>query len=86
LIIFILVGGSIYAVVAYPYNKLGGLWYSQLLTGKSYTPKLAQPIWVNWFRRDHLPSTIILDSRNGTAKKSIQAFKPGGTGNIIIDY
>jgi peptide/nickel transport system permease protein len=86
LIIFILVGGSIYAVVAYPYNKLGGLWYSQLLTGKSYTPKLAQPIWVNWFRRDHLPSTIILDSRNGTAKKSFQDFKSGGTGNITLDY
>jgi len=85
-IILLLVGGSIYAVIAYPYNQLGSLWYSSLLTGKSYIPKLAEPVWVNWFRRDPLPSSIILDSRNGTATKTIQPFESGGTGSITITY
>jgi len=85
-IILLLVLGSICAVVIYPYDQLGQLWYSSVLTGKSYVPKLAQPIWVNWFRRDPLPPTIILDSRNGTALKTVQPYVSGGVGTITMDY
>jgi peptide/nickel transport system permease protein len=73
-------------VVIYPYDQLGQLWNSSILTGKSYVPKLAQPIWVNWFRRDPLPPTIILDSRNGTALKTVQPYVSGGVGTITMDY
>ena len=85
-IILLLVGGSIYAVIAFPYNQLGSLWYTQMLTGKSYVPKLAEPVWVNWFRRHPLPSTIVLDSRNGTATKTIQPSGSDGIGSITITY
>jgi peptide/nickel transport system permease protein len=86
LIILLLVVGSICAVVIYPYDQLGQLWDYSVLTGKSYVPKLASPVWVNWFRRDPLPSTIILDSRNGTASKTVQPYTAGGVGSITIDY
>ena len=85
-VILLLVCGSIYAVIAFPFNNLGSLWYSEMLTGKSYVPKLAEPFWVNWFRRDPLPSTIILDSSNGTATKTIQPAGPDGIGSITITY
>jgi peptide/nickel transport system permease protein len=85
-VILLLVGGSIYAVVAFPYNQLGNLWSSSTLTGKSYIPKLAQPIWVNWFRSDPLPSSIILDSSKGMAEKTIQAADANGVGHITLTY
>ena len=85
-IILLLVFGSICAVVIYPYAQLGQLWYSSELTGKSYIPKVAEPLWVNWFRINPLPPTIILDSRNGTAPKTERPYVEGGVGSITMDY
>jgi peptide/nickel transport system permease protein len=85
-IILLLVGGSVLAVTAFPYNRLGSLWYTKTLTGKSYVPKLAKPVWVNWFRRSPLPSSIILDSLNGTANKIVQPPIGDGFGSITITY
>jgi peptide/nickel transport system permease protein len=68
-VILMLVGGSVYAVIAYPYNQIGAYWYTKNLTGKNETPKLALPEWVNWFRADKLPLTLILDSSTGAANK-----------------
>ena len=69
IIILALVCGSAYAVVAYPYDKIGAEWYTKNLTGKTETPKLALPEWINWFRADKLPLTLILDSSTGAAEK-----------------
>jgi peptide/nickel transport system permease protein len=85
-IILLLVCGSIVAVTVFPYNQLGSLWYTNRLTGKAYVPKLAQPAWVNWFRRSPLPSTIILDSSKGTAAKTVQPAVGDGFGNITLTY
>jgi peptide/nickel transport system permease protein len=77
LIIAALIGLSIYTVIAHPYeqtvmtwrgqgsSEYRGLWYEN--------PKYALPAWINYFRRDKLPETIILDSHKGTASKTIQA-------------
>jgi peptide/nickel transport system permease protein len=85
-IILLLVCGSIAAVIIFPYNQLGSLWYSGLLTGKSYSPRLAKPVWVNWFRHDQLPSTIILDSKKDSTIKSIQPAGLDGIGSTTITY
>ncbi len=55
IVILILVGGSIYAITAFPYDQLGRVWYTGMLSGRVYAPKFAQPAWVNWLRRDKLP-------------------------------
>lgn len=68
-VILALVCGSVYAVVAYPYDQIGSTWYTKNLTGKTETPKLALPEWVNWFRADKLPLTLTLDSRTGAVEK-----------------
>lgn len=61
-VIACLLAASLYAVVAIPYDEAvaawraaGGAWYQN--------PKAAQPVWVNWFRRDKLPRTIVASTR-----------------------
>jgi peptide/nickel transport system permease protein len=78
-LILILASGSLYAVIAYPYNRLGQLWYTSSLSGKIYTPKIAMPEWTNWFRKDKLPPSLVLDSRAGTAERTVQAGNGGST-------
>ena len=83
-IILILIAGSLYAVIVYPYNQLGDAWYSHSLTGVLSAPRVAQPVWVNWFRRNPLPPMIILDSQEQTATKSVQTGSNGST--ITLTY
>jgi peptide/nickel transport system permease protein len=84
-IVALLVGGSIYAVVALPYAEVGHLWYTDSVSGKSYVPKLAAPQWTNWFRKDDLLSTIVLNSRDDTASKTTQ-IGSNGTPNVMISF
>ena len=85
-IILLLVGGSIAAVTFFPYNQLARLWSENVLTGKSYVPKLAKPVWVNWFRKNPLPSSIFLDSAKGTASKTVKPAGLDGIGHITLAY
>jgi peptide/nickel transport system permease protein len=85
IVILLLVCGSLYAVIAFPYNQLGNLWYIKTLSGKTYVPKLAQPVWINWFRRDKLPPSLIIDSHDAVVSKTT---RPGlnGINEITITY
>jgi peptide/nickel transport system permease protein len=57
-IILFFILGSFYAVIFYPYKTAGLEWNSSSFTGKISVPRTAQPIWVNWFRKNDLPETI----------------------------
>jgi hypothetical protein len=61
-IVLLLVIGSVYAVTAYPYEEIGRLWNTERLTGRAHVPRLAQPAWTNFFRKDDFPSVILLES------------------------
>jgi peptide/nickel transport system permease protein len=80
---------SIYALTAYPYDKVVELWRAQ--GGDFYrntwyaNPKNALPAWTNLFRRDKLPETIILNSQDGSAIKSVRQ-NPNGSNTILIDF
>ncbi len=70
-IILLLIGIAAYAMITIPYDEAirlwrGGeeMWYD--------SPKNAGPTWVNWFRKDKLPPTIVVDSRDGTVEKSVE--------------
>ncbi len=84
-VILILIIGSLYAVIAYPYTELGSNWYTKSVSGKVSAPRVAQPAWTNYFRRDPLPPMIIQDSRDGTVAKT---FETGASGlnYITITY
>ena len=65
----ILVVTSILVVIYMPYDPVAKSWTEYNLSGTPTVAKLAQPTWVNWFRVNKLPSTIILDSQDGSASK-----------------
>lgn len=71
-VILILSAGSLYAVTAFPYNRLAELWSTQAVNGKTLSPKLALPEWVNWFQADKLPSTVVMNSQSGGVVKTVQ--------------
>jgi peptide/nickel transport system permease protein len=70
IIILILVAISIYAVIAIPYSKAVKLWKG-MEEDWYKNPKLAAPIWYNWFRRDKLPVTIDLTTSSPGVTKTV---------------
>lgn len=88
LIIVGLLALAVYAVVALPYNEAVRLWRG----GESVWiehPRNAQPRWVNFFRREKLPETIVLDSKTGAVHKEttpITAAMIDATLTFAFDY
>jgi peptide/nickel transport system permease protein len=65
----LLIGVSVYALIAMPYEETVGLWRGE---GDVWyqNPKKALPQWINLFRKNKLPPTIILDSRDSASAAS----------------
>jgi len=83
-IILLLILVAIYAVVTIPYGEAirlwrGGedVWYN--------TPRSAMPSWLNVFRRDRLPETIIIDSRDEDVPKTTEPAGEGMT-RIVMSF
>lgn len=62
-IIIILLIVAIGTVIAIPYDDAVAYWHSE---GFLSTPRLAQPAWINIFRRDKLPKSLSFDSTQET--------------------
>jgi peptide/nickel transport system permease protein len=71
IIILILLGISVYAVVTIPYDKAISLWRGSEEDWYK-NPKLAGPVWFNWFRTDKLPETIDLTADSPGVTKKVQ--------------
>jgi peptide/nickel transport system permease protein len=70
-IILLLLGVAIYTIIAIPYNEAIRLWRG----GEEVwydSPKNVPPVWTNWFRKEKLPSTIIVTTEDGSVKKSTE--------------
>jgi peptide/nickel transport system permease protein len=70
-IIILLILGSIYAVVFLPYEEIGDEWAHSSFTGQLTRPKLAQPAWINLFRKDDYLSILKLSSEDEDIEKEI---------------
>lgn len=57
--------------IVIPYEPVGRLWSESNLTGRPTRARLAQPLWVNWFRKVDLPPTFVLGGAGGTAYKQV---------------
>jgi peptide/nickel transport system permease protein len=68
-IILILCAVSVYTIIAYPYKQTTKTWRGDNFAWMD-NPVYAQPLWVNWFRKDDLPVTLVLNSHDPTAGKS----------------
>ncbi|MBN2388003.1 MAG: ABC transporter permease subunit [Anaerolineales bacterium] len=70
-IIGLMVFVSIVTVLAIPYEDAVTAWRGDEKIWAD-NPRLAQPAWVNLFRQDDLPETIVLDSQDGSAIKEVE--------------
>ncbi len=61
-IISLMVLGSIFTVIAYPYKEIGTEYYTEGVTGRYYRPKNALPAWTNIFRKEKMPLSQVLVS------------------------
>jgi peptide/nickel transport system permease protein len=86
LVIVLLLALAAYAMVSIPYHEAirlwrGGedIWYD--------SPRNAAPIWTNWFRREKLPPTIIMDSRSEEVEKRFEVVDAEkNMKDIIFDF
>jgi peptide/nickel transport system permease protein len=81
IIILVLLVISIYTVIAIPYPKAIELWRG--MDADWYkNPKLAGPVWYNWFRKSKLPVTIDLTAGSKGVTRTVT---PSGD-STVIDY
>jgi peptide/nickel transport system permease protein len=81
--------GSIYALVALPYKQVGQDYEQKRLTGRSYLPRTAAPIWTNLFNKPPLLSTLIMDQNSPESSVSVSTLDNGWTEKTItftFDY
>ncbi len=83
-IIAILVGASIYTVIAIPYDKAITLWRGDEKVWAN-NPSFAQPVWSNFFRAQKLPSTIVMDSGKGEGDKLVEQ-QSGEMRRVVITF
>lgn len=76
IVIVLLFAASAYAMMAVPYDEAITAWRA---SDKAWyrNPKAAQPIWVNWFRREELPRTI-----SGSTRQEDSATETATLGNL----
>jgi peptide/nickel transport system permease protein len=78
-IIVALIGASIATVIVVPYKEAIGLWRGEHNVWYQ-NPKRALPQWVNLFRKEDLPLTMVLDSRSGLSSVAGLSSAAGGSG------
>jgi peptide/nickel transport system permease protein len=82
-LIMVLVLVSIYTLIKIPYPDAVRLWRGDENVWYK-TPRTAQPIWVNWFRKDKLPETVSFNTAEGQGQKT-ENFS-NGTNKISITF
>jgi peptide/nickel transport system permease protein len=82
IIITTMVMVALYAIITIPYSEAIRLWRGgEDVWGEN--PRIASPAWYNLFSRQKQPTTIVLNSRDGAADKSI-ADSPTSSGSQDI--
>lgn len=76
-VITILLIGSIYAVLALPYEQVGKDYDRKRMEGRSYLPRTASPAWTNIFNDPPKLSTQLMDQSSKEAKVSTQTLDNG---------
>jgi len=83
LLILILVG--IYAIIAIPYDEAVTLWRGGVGVWDE-SPRLAAPAWTNLFRRNDLPETMVMNTKDGTAEKVVEERDSNTKSTITFDF
>jgi hypothetical protein len=76
-IIILLIIGSLYALIALPYEEIGMNYDQNRTTGRNLRPKTAAPIWLNVFSTTPRLSTLIMDEQSKEASVSTRILDNG---------
>ena len=88
-VIAVLLAGSVYAVTFLPYEQYGLDYDRNRMTGYSYLPRTAMPIWMNLFNDPPLLSTLIINDNSREAHSSTRTMENGWvekTTTFTFDY
>ncbi|MFP4393897.1 MAG: ABC transporter permease [Anaerolineales bacterium] len=84
LIIVALIGVALYAVIAIPYDEAIRLWRGgEEVWGE--TPRTVPPTWINLFRRQKLPQTIVLNVDDDSVTKERTAISEEMY-DVVLEY
>jgi len=76
-VILLLIAGSLYALIALPYEKIG-LDYSQnRATGRNLRPRTAAPAWLNLFRTTPELSSLLIDENSSEVAVARETLENG---------
>ncbi len=78
-IILILLAGSLYALIALPYEEFGRSYNEDRVRGFNFRPRVAAPTWFNYFSRTPRLSTLILDESSAGVDVSTSVLDNGWT-------
>lgn len=78
-VILLMLAGSVYALTAFPYAQVGKDYEQKRMVGRSYIPRTALPVWVNWFRKTPLLSTLIMDANSPETSIDMRTLENGWT-------
>lgn len=76
IIILLLIGVSIYTVIAIPYEKAVVLWRGNEADWYR-NPKTAAPVWMNFFTKKDLPETLVLDTTDERVTSEVRETNNG---------
>lgn len=82
-IILILLAGSLYALVALPYEEFGRSYNEDRVRGSNLRPRVAAPTWFNYFSGTPRLSTLILDESSEDVSVSTSPLDNGWTQKTI---
>lgn len=83
-LIGIILAIAIYGVIAIPYNEAIRLWRGGEDVWRE-TPRHARPAWINWFRSEKLPETIIVRTQDTPDAKTVIPYG-GGFSEIQVVF
>ncbi|MGZ9234899.1 MAG: ABC transporter permease subunit, partial [Anaerolineales bacterium] len=76
-VIILLIAGSIYALIALPYEEIGMDYSRDRVSGRNLMPRTAAPAWVNLFSATPHLSRLIMDENNRDAIVSTETLENG---------
>lgn len=85
IVILALVAVAIYAVATIPYREAIRLWRGGEDIWSDY-PKNASPIWTDWFTRESLVRSIVLNTADGTALKAVERDEQGQAKLLTLTF
>ncbi|HSG24625.1 MAG TPA: ABC transporter permease, partial [Anaerolineales bacterium] len=89
IILLIMIAGSLFAIIRYPYQEIGARWYQAAMYNSRYVPRTASPKWINFFRKLDIPETITASSQEMPETKTVKYLDNGNpdyTFTFTFDY